>query len=678
MNLRELMKTLGLTEIVGLDYETYYDQQYTLRSISMSTTEYVRDERFKAHLVGIRSTKRKTRWIPHDKIGEALRQYDWSTTGMLAHHAHFDGLISSHHYGIVPAHYFCSLSMARAIFSNDIGAGLDEVARYMGYGGKQKADALDATKGIRDLPQQLLNPLGDYCCDDVNDMWSIFTDFIRGGYPLEELQLIDTTVRAYADPVLEVDRELATSELQREIKERHQLVMRVSKFFPSLKDEKFIKETAKKLNIAKPSKEELITMAIRKDEWLGQAFELVGITPPKKYSVKQKKQVYAFAKNDLDFQTLEAHPKKAVRDLYHARLSAKSTIAETRAARLLSHSKNGRLPIYLNYWRAHTGRWSGGDKMNPQNFGRGSALRRCMKAPKGYQVVVVDSSQIEARKLAYLAQQVDLLTIFGTGGDPYSDLASEIYNRHIDKHKDKTERFVGKVGVLGLGYGMGAEKYQYTLAVGAMGPPVFISLEEAQKVVSVYRRKNYKIVQFWKFLEGMLAIMLNGGRYEFHPLNPLSAGMANKFKRTVEPTGPVHEPILVFRGDGKGNGFVDLPNGMTLHYPKMEAKFNPRSERYEDFSYQSSANGRSKIYGGLFAENITQALARIVVAQQALKIAKLYRIVLLVHDEVVYLAKMREAKKALALGLQALSTPPDWCNTLPTAAEGGFDDVYSK
>jgi len=618
--------------IVGLDFETYFAKDYSLRNKATSMTEYVRDKQFKAQCVGIRTNRqKKARWYPHDQIEKALNQFDWSECGLLAHNTAFDGLILSHHYHIVPAYYYCSLSMARAVFSNQIGAGLDEVARYLGYQGKIKADALQATKGIRDLPKELMTPLGEYCADDVDDMWNIFREMLSD-YPPDELDLIHLTINAYANPILGIDKPRATKELEREIREKKKLLSTASRIIGiSGRGQSRYDATIKVLNSA---------------DQFAEALRDAGQEPPKKYSAKQKKPIYAFAKGDLDFQALEKHPAANIRNLVKARLAAKSTIGETRAARLLSHGGQGYpLPIMLNYCRAHTMRWSGGDKMNPQNFTRGGELRKSILAPKGYQIIVVDSAQIEARMVAWLAGQQDLLDIFASGGDPYCELASDIYGYRITK-KDKKQRFVGKVGILGLGFGMGAPKYQYTLAAGTMGPPVEISLEEAYKVVDIYRRKNYQIKNFWKFMDRMLRMMFSGKEETYK--------------------------VLHFHLGG-----VDVPNGLSMHYPELKAQYNPRTEQLGDFSYKSGRQ-RSKIYGGLFTENVVQCLARIVVGEQLLKIAERYRIVGMTHDECIYLAPTRKAKQALEYGIECMSKAPAWCSDLPVAAEGGFARSYGE
>ena len=117
-----------------------------------------------------------------------------------------------------------------------------------------------------------------------------------------------------------------------------------------------------------------------------------------------------------------------------------------------------------------------------------------------------------------------------------------------------------------------------------------------------------------------------------------------------------------------------MPNGLFIHYPQLSVSEGPRGPA---FAY-NSRNGWVDLYGGKFDENLIQSTARTIVALQAVEIAKRYRIVLLVHDEVVYLVPESEAEEGLQYGLDCLSTPPDFCRDLPVEAEGGYATNYSK
>lgn len=605
-------------QIVTLDFETYYDKTYTL-SGKLNTSEYIRDDRFHAHGVGIKIGNGKTLWYTGKNIPLALREIDWSKCAMLAHNTAFDGFICSHVYDVKPAFYLDTLSMARAAHGHHMRHDLDTVAKAHGFAGKVKRDALADTKGKQQLTDKEERALGAYCVDDVDDTYKIFWK-LHDHIPDKELRLIDLTLRMFCDPVLSVDIPRVQAELEAEIGGKAAALLRSG----------------------------ASVEALMSNDKFAELLKREGVNPPMKISPSTGKPTYAFAKSDLDFQQLLRHPNKKVVALAEARLKVKSTIGETRAARFLEAGKNGmKLPILLNYSGAHTHRWSGGNKMNLQNLKRGGELRRSILAPKGHVIVVADSAQIEARVLAWLAQQMDIVNAFANKDDVYKLMASAIYGVPVDQ-VTKDQRFIGKICVLGLGYGMGPNKLQQTLKQGTMGPPVDISLEECRRIVSIYRSRNYKIKNLWKIMDGIIASMLTGTSGEFGPLT-------------------------------YGKGYIQLPSGLFLQYYGLHGE---AEVRHDDLVVQEATyltrNGRTKIYGGLLTENVVQALSRVIIADQMLEISKRYRVVTMTHDEIVVICPKKDAKKCLADMLKVMSTPPDWAPDLPLAAEGGYDNCYSK
>jgi hypothetical protein len=637
MRVPKFLAARGIKTILTLDWETYFSQTYTLKKLS--TSEYIRDEEFKAHGVGLRKhNERKSHWVTHDDVPAALDEIDWSTTAMLAHHTQFDGLILTHHYKHTPAYWLDTLSMARVWIDSTIYNSLDAVAGYYDIGNKV-ANVLMKTKGIRDLLPGLEKEVGMYCNQDV-DLTLKLLDIMYGeGFPDDELDLIDVTIRMFAEPVLKVDLATAETELLRIIERNKRIVKSTAPLFSIPR------------NITGEARMAECKGILRSDKKLANALEAMGATVPLKKTAAGNIKP-AFAKTDLAFQELQVHPDKDIRKVCEARLIVKSTVEESKATKLILHSKPA-LPIYLNYGKAHTYRWTGGDKMNPQNFPREGVLRKCIIAPRGHKLVVVDSGQIEARVVAWLAGQQDLLDVFADPDrDPYCEYASEIFGHPVHK-KQKSERFVGKVGILGLGFGMGWEKYRYTLAAGSMGMKVNISEEKAQTAVQVYRARNYKIVQLWKWMNNRL--------YEMQREKLPEGQEYYKLQNLVEFS---HES-------------VSLPNGLSLHYPALEMQRRQIDNREMGFEYWNG-NHYTKIYGGLFTENLTQAIARIIVGEQMLEIADKYRIVMMTHDEAVYLAPTREAQKALDFGLECFATSKSWYSDIPLAAEGGYADEYSK
>ena len=683
--------------LVSLDFETYYDTEYTLKKLS--TSEYVRDPRFKVHMVGIKVGRGKTKVVPAARVAGELRKINWKTHSLLCHNTQFDGLILSHHFGIVPLKYYCSLSMARGLHSNEIGAGLDEVAKF--YGGEGKVDGvLESVQGVLNLSKQQYTDMAVYCGQDVDEMHRIFRE-MHAKMPADEMDLIHITMRMFCDPVLKVDIPRVQKEYVREVARRQELML-------SLVDlDEISAEETKKLLKTKAERQltgidrdmlmvkrivgsnerfiELLLETGMSESDIPRKISPAWIKTPVDEREDDKKWAYAFAKDDLDFINLPeriwelfpeldpentedvavaAEKSERLRQLVEVRIAVKSTTNITRAARFLEAGKDGMcLPVGYAYYRAHTGRWGGNNKMNMQNLTRGGELRLSILAAAGHILCVVDSGQIEARVNGWLWDQGDLLDAFrnadtwdkalgvarGEKRDAYCRFADDIYGREITTD-DKLERFVGKVCVLGLGYQMGPAKLQMTLAKGALGgPPVFFSLDQCKHIINTYRRRNYKITQGWEVCKEIIEDM--------------AAGRSGSHK------------VIHWGGDGEGNGYIVLPNGMTLKYPDLRKAKGDKG--WDEWTYQSGLM-RKKIYGGLLCENLVQALARIIVGTQMLWIDKKYRAVMTTHDEAVAHAKKAQAEKCYQHMMKCMSAPLPWCMDIPLNCEGGWDVNYSK
>ena len=619
--------------VVGIDFETYYGTNYSLRKLT--TTLYVRGLRpEEIHGASISVNGETPKWYRGDDLRKHLSGFDWENTAVLAHNTAFDGFILYHHYGITPAYFYDTMSMARGLHSHDIGAGLDEVAKYYGLGGKV-AGSLASIKGKRwhEMTPVERVDLEVYCDNDVEIMWKIFGKMVDK-YPEDELDLIDLSIKAFARPLLMVDNDLVIEEQRREVNEQRNLLERVAEH--SGMDVPHIRST------------------LSSNPQFADLLRKYDVEPPMKVSPSDEtKETYAFAKNDIPFQQLAVHPNPDFRDLVQARLAIKSTIGLSRAARVSEHSEDGRrpIPIMLNYCKAHTMRWTGGDKINPQNFPSGrtsSKLRYTLVAPKGKSIVVIDSSQIEDRMNAYVAGQMDVLEAYRNNEDNYKLMASRIYDRPVEQ-VTKQQRFVGKVARLGLGYQCGAKKFTDMLRSGAMGPPVYeddLANSEIENAHRKYRYASQQVVENWWYMSQIINYM-EMGKSEIITSKASGAALAQVGK----------EHIL-------------MPNGLKLHYPKLS------KDEEGNIVYQANKHFKSKIYGGLLTENFVQCLARIVVGEQMLLIAKEFPVVMMTHDEVVFLADDSVAEDAYKFGLECMRYVPDWCPNLPINADGGYGKTY--
>ena len=615
-------------DIVTIDFETYYDREYSLSK--MTTEAYIRDPRFEVVGVAIKVNDQEVDWYSGADPGGFLHAIDYSNKAILCHNTAFDGAILSWKFGIKPKLWLDTLSMARPLHSMTVGGSLKALATYYRLG--DKGDEVLRTMGMRrrDFTPEQMAAYADYCIQDVNLTYRLFKKMAKG-FPQEELLVIDQTLRMYTEPKLELDPVVLDAHLEA-IHERKQALL--YKLGGEEKAKKFL-------------------MSNNKFADLLRAF---GVEPPMKTSPTTGKQTYAFAKNDTAFTALLEHPKAAVRTIVEARLGTKSTIEETRTNRFLEIAERGPLPIMLNYYGAHTGRFSGGDKVNLQNLPRGGALRKALAAPDGHVVVACDSSQIEARLVAYLAGQDDLVQSFREGRDVYSEFATDVYQRPVTK-ADKVERHVGKTCILGLGYGMGAPKFQHSLATGFIS--VKVEDHEAQKIVNLYRNKYSRIQALWNRCN--------------HELGKLVAGAKGDLCDLVSY-------------DAEG---IILPNGLRVRYPALRGTANGYeyindARVYRKFIAARVAGGElpeltwTKIYGGKVVENITQAVARIVVSEQMVRIGRRYPVALQVHDEIVCVVPEDQADACKQFMMDVMSTPPKWAPDLPVACEADVGPNYGE
>ena len=607
-------------DVVTIDFETYYDRDYSLSKLT--TEAYVRSPQFEIIGVGVKVNNYPTDWYSGDNPGKFLNSLDYRNKAILCHHTAFDGAILSWHFGIRPKLWLDTLSMARPLHQLTVGGSLAKLATYYGLG--KKGDEVVAALGKRraDFTPQDLAQYGKYCINDVELTRQLFNK-LKVGFPVSELLAIDQTLRMYTEPVIELDVPLL---------EEHLVQVRAKKV--ALMEEVAV------------TREDIMS-----NQKFADALQQLGVEPPTKTSPTTGKQTLAFAKTDKAFTDLAEHTDVRVQALVAARLGVKSTLEETRTEALIGVAARGALPIMLNYYGAHTGRFSGGDKLNLQNLpSRGNTtIRRALKAPEGHTVISSDSSQIEARTVAWIAGQEDLVQAFREARDVYSEFATEVYGRKITK-ADKVERFVGKTCILGLGYGMGAEKLRRTLELGAGGISVNIDIGEAERIVRIYRTKNFKIVQFWQKCGHALTAMMQGG------------------------SGNLHD-VLTYDNTG-----ITLPNKFRIQYPALRQAtngFEYINDARQHRNFLSGAEATwTRIYGGKVTENIVQALAAIVIREQMATAGQHYHVAFQVHDEIIITAPDGEAEQAETKLMEIMSAPPKWAADLPVACESGKAKNY--
>jgi DNA polymerase len=535
---------------------------------------------------------------------------------VVAHNMMFDGAILAWHFDIHPKVLGDTLAMARAVDGTEVGNSLAKLALRYGLGAKG-TEVLNALgKNRRSFTPDELDRYGDYCKNDVEITYQLF-NILLANFKKKELKLIDLTLRMFTAPVLELNLPLLEQHLIDVVSKKEQL-------------------------IADASADREVLMS---NEKFATRLREFGVEPPMKISLTTGKLALAMAKSDAGFKELADHPDERVQALVAARLGTKSTLEETRTQRFIDISKRGKLPVPLRYYAAHTGRWGGDDKLNLQNIPRKSPLKTSIIPPKGYVLIDSDSSQIEARVLAWLSGQNDLVKAFEMGEDVYKMMASSIYNKRIDQITDE-ERFVGKTTILGAGYGMGAVKFQLQLKTFN----VDLGQDFCRHVLKSYRSEFSHIPALWD---------------EGH--KSLDALSSEKLVTTTFGIQPQAVSIL------PGIGY-DLPSGLPLKY--MDLRATEVDERGRPQYIYSTRKGPVRIYGGKVVENLCQALARCVIGEQMLRIAKRYKVVLTVHDAVACVVPIEEKEVAAAYVQECMRWRPEWAQTLPLNCEVKYGDSY--
>lgn len=618
-----------LVSIITLDFETYYDKGLGFKT--QTTEEYIRDPRFEVIGVGVKVDDSPPNWVSgsREEIFSYLKKLDWKNSALLCHNTMFDGAVLNWFFKISPVLYLDTLCMARAIHGVEAGGSLASLSsRYeIGQKGTEVEDAYG--KKRLDFDEVELARYGEYCKNDVELTYKLY-QILSKEFPLNEIKLIDMTLRMFTHPVLEVDNSMLIDRLDE---------LRVEK-------QELLSSLIDRLGVTAP---EDVRVVLASNKKFGELLTEYGIEPPMKESKTTGKQTLALAKNDEGFIALTEHEDPFIQELCAVRLGTKSTLEESRIERFIDIGKRnrGRLPIPLKYYGAHTGRWSGSDKVNFQNLPsrdkKKKTLKNAVVAPEGYKVINCDSSQIEARVLAWLSGQTELVEEFNNGDDVYSLFATDIYERPITK-ENPVERFVGKTCILGLGYGTGALKLQHTLKTTP--PSVVLDEDECKRIVKLYREKNDKIIELWGDCDDALDDLLKWTRKgDYFYLGKHSCVRVNPY------------------------GII-LPNDLMIKYPEL-ALDNGK------YTYKSR-KGEVSIWGGSVVENVVQALARIIVGEQMIKLNTRYRPVLTVHDAAVCIIPEDEVDEATEFIVSVMSEPPEWAVGLPVACEAKVASSYGE
>lgn len=638
--------------LITIDFETYWDSEHTLTK--MSPMAYVMSPKTEIICAAIKVGAGETQvFFGESEVRQAFAGIDWGTSMVVAHNmSGFDSMILAWRFGVRPKLWACTLAMARPLHSKTTGNSLAKLVANYKIGVKNQT-VLTQTKGknLKDFTQTELADMRRYNQEDTDQCYALFNELKRH-YSTAELWQIDATIRMLVEPAFSVNRPMLEEALVVEIDRKRKSILTLAQHLKRSGIGSDAVGTAKTVEAL----EEAVRADLASSAKFATLLRSLDVAVPMKPSpTNPSKEVPALAKTDEAFLALQEHDNEIVAAAARGRLAVKSTLLETRIGAFLEASAavGGKLPVPLNYCGADTtGRWSGWayncqnlHRINPKTPKVSDALRNCMQAPPGHKIIVSDLSGIELRVNHFLWKVKESIDLYKS--DPEADLyrafAAARY-RVTPEEVTKDQRQLAKVAQLGLGFGAGWRTFQ---KVAKLMGGLELSEEDAEAVTVAWRAQYSEIVRGWKLCHASLGHIYDG------------------VEQPIDPWG-----LCVTCAEG-----IRLPTGRIIRYPDL------RSEHNEDGSKEwvyGQGRHKARIYAGKVDENCVQALARDVIAGNALDFFKRTKLrpALMVHDELVYVVPESDAQAALDELQAIMRTPPKWWPSLVTWSEGDVADTY--
>jgi DNA polymerase len=616
------------TDILCLDFETYFDSEYSLGKLS--TIEYINDLRFELTGLGTGNKTDFTFWQPCDIQGciDLVKECHSKYT-ILIQNARFDITILQEKFGIVPK-YIVDLKDLAKHYDSRMSHKLKDMAKMFGLPPKGETQNF---KGLcwDKMTKEQRQALREYTINDVEletELAKIL--LLKLTNPKEELALARHTLGLWLHQRLRVDFDLA-KQLKVQMRAKIAQAVQQSELTPTqLRSQKFA-------------------------HYLQEA-----LPPGEKVPMKEGKRgnIPALAKTDEACQQLLIHPDPKVRNLVAARVAVKSWpthIKRVESIVVQAKANGGLLRVPLNYYGGHTGRWSGGEGYNLQNLGaegRGGQehdpligqVKTCLLPLEGCVPCTIDSAQIEARIVAWLAGQNDLVKGFADGEDVYSVFATELFGCQVRKPRStdpkllaialKIKRGFGKDTILGCGYGMGANKFYTNCMANTALRPLFDSGEYnfafIKKLIDTYRTTYSKIPEYWNQVERAFRLCI-----QYPHLEP-EIGCCKFYCRG----NTVH---------------IRLPSGRVLYYR------HARVDKKKTIKYI-----HGPLWGGSITENIDQSIARDLLGWWILEAEKAeLPIFITIHDDVRLMSPEAKADEQAETLAQIMRSVPGWASGLP-------------
>lgn len=688
--------------LVVIDFETYWDSKtYTLSK--MGPIEYVRNEKFTPQLCAFTLSNGSCcvdcSVVEHERLRTTFENLDTHDVAWCGHNMHgFDSLILSEFFDFHPQKIYDTIAMMRW-------TGLSRVCReshaalteFLGNGNKAAGTVVSDHKQWPDdfTPEERAFFI-QYCKDDAGQCYQNAQAMLPYMTP-DALRFMSITARMATEPSFVLDEDLLLeylSDLDAAADKARQELMAMFSFqtnadmLAALRSADKFADMLRSLGVEPPLKESAAKTKTKREKLQlaadagrpGAAEELENMQPV---------MTYAFSKTDVDFVLMQDHPDPRVALLVRTRLQLNSSIDRSRAETLLKFARMHKpLPIMLGAWLAHTGRYSAGasadagtktDKLQFQNLSKRDPskrkLRQAIKVPEGKVVVACDSSQIEARGLAFVANEVGLLTQFREGRDPYSELAETIFGvpwqdikagaKAGDK-KMKMYRNTGKSCVLSCGYSVGHHKYSNTLL--RQGIHLHEDLDRHHELAryahGIYRAAHPNIVAFWKTAENVLEAMLRGESGTFGgPNNDI-------YTFGIMPVGPRTDLCVPS---------VRFPSGYILRYPGLRAERNDRGKwQFVYDTYKGASKIPTHIYGGAFTNNLVQGLSFVdVIMYQGCRMDEAgIKLACNIHDAWASVVPEEQGEYVKQQMLHYMSIVPPALNGLPVACEAEIGTTF--
>ena len=599
--------------VLFVDWETFFDSKggYGLKEISV--TEYVRDSRFKPHGIGYQYLDQdKAHWVSGEhQLAAFIGSVDWANTTVVAHNVKFDGAILAWRYGVKPYLWVDTQALGKAALGEQVSSySLRSLATYLGLPPKGELTC----DGVLEPSAQQLAELGEYCKRDVELCKGIY-EKLMPQFPQNQIWHMDWTIRAFVEPRLSLTENVLVAGVQKE-KERREAAIKASG---------------------------LDKRVLASNQQFARHLQSLGIEVRTKISGRTGKAIPAFAKTDEGLAVLQ----RSNPCLYAARIASKANLLETRGESLLRVARTGLFPFDVGFSGAvQTHRYSGGRGAggNPQNFTRNSFLRDAVSAPEGHSLVVGDFAAIELRILAWLANEPQLIHKIINNEDVYSSFASLFYKRTVTK-ADLVERQFGKCAILGLGYGMGGDKFQATVKNQLK---LDISDGDAYKTIRLYRTTYFNVPKLWQFAANVIPLIASDRIASLH----------------FAPFIKVRKNALV------------LPSGLTIRYPNLR---RVGDEWVYDVYRKKYESEPTKLYGGKLIENICQALAGELCKEAIGRLESEFKVPCVgqVHDEILAVMPTAAAFVAVEAMAEAMQQPPKWWPQIRLKSEVGYGPTWS-